>query len=82
MIFRDLCSFNLAMLGKHIWRVLHFRNSLLSRFLKTKYYSSCDILDAVPKRNSSLPWKIICSTMELVRSGIRWRVGNGHDIDI
>lgn len=38
MGFRDLRSFNLAMLGKQIWLILHYPDSLLSRVLKAKYF--------------------------------------------
>lgn len=49
MGFCDLHSFNLAMLGKQIWRVIYYLHSLLSRILKVKYFPNNDILDAVPK---------------------------------
>lgn len=52
--FRDLRSFNLAMLGKQVWRVIHNPNSLLSKILKAKYFPNCDILDATPKANALL----------------------------
>lgn len=35
--FRDLCSFNLTLLGKQLWCIIHYPNSLLSRILKAKY---------------------------------------------
>lgn len=82
MGFRDLRSFNLALLGKQIWRVICFPNSLLSRILKAKYFPSCDILDAAPKNNTSFTWKSICHAMDLVRRGIGWRIGAGVDVDI
>lgn len=73
MGFRDLRAFNIALLGKQIWRVIHLPNALLSRVLKAKYFPSCDILDACPKGNSSFTWKSMCGALGVVRKGIRWR---------
>lgn len=53
MGFRDLKSFNLAMFGKQVWRMILYPNSLLCCIFKVKYFHDCDILDASPKSNSS-----------------------------
>ena len=82
MGFRDLRSFNLAMLGKQIWRVIHYPDSLLSRVFKAKYFPNTHILQASPKGNSSFTWKSICNAMDLVKSGVYWRVGNGTSINL
>lgn len=36
--FRDLASFNLAMLAKQSWRMMRERSTLLMRILKAKYF--------------------------------------------
>lgn len=82
MGFRDLRSFNLGMFGKQVWRIIHFPNSLLSRIFKAKYFSHDDILNICAKSNSSFTWKSICSAIDLVKHGIRWRIGNGDSVDI
>lgn len=82
MGFRDLLSFNLAMLGKQIWRIIQFPDSLLSRVFKAKYFPNCDVLDAKPKSSSSFTWKSIFSAMTLVQQGVRWRVGSGQNNNI
>lgn len=71
MGFRDLESFNLALLGKQVWRIIHFPNSLLSRVLKAKYFPNSDVLEAVPKGNASFTWKSMCAAIPIVRKGIR-----------
>lgn len=77
LCFRDLRAFNLALLGKQIWRLIENPNSLLSRVLKAKYFPHTSILDAIPKPGASFTWKSICAAKYLVNEGLRWRVGNG-----
>lgn len=43
---------------------------------------SCDILEATPKTNSYFTWKSMCSALELVKIGVRWRIGDGTTVDI
>ena len=57
MGFRDLKSFNLAMLAKQGWRLLQDKGSLLYRCFKAKYFPRCDFLDAMDCQNSSFVWK-------------------------
>lgn len=82
MGFRDFHSFDFAMLGKQVWRIIHYPNSLLSRVFKAKYFSDNDVLEAKAKNNSSYTWKSIFGALHLVTNGIRWRVGNGGSSDI
>lgn len=44
--FRDIESFNIAMLGKKVWRILQNPNSLVARLLKGRYFEYSTILDA------------------------------------
>ena len=46
MGFRDLHSFNLAMLSKQVWRLLSNPESLCATVLKAKYYPNSSILKA------------------------------------
>ncbi|KAI0524524.1 hypothetical protein KFK09_003898 [Dendrobium nobile] len=34
------------------------------------------------KRGQSISWKIICDGVRCLSSSVRWRIGNGHDIDV
>lgn len=80
--FRDLFSFNLAMLAKQGWRVLQFPDSLTSKILKAKYFPNYSFLDAPVKANSSYVWKSICTARSILLLGSRWQVGSGNAIDI
>jgi hypothetical protein len=65
MGFRDLQSFNLAMLSKHIWRLLNKPDSLCAQILRAKYYPHVDLLKAGPKNGSSLHGRVEVTYGEL-----------------
>ena len=46
MGFRDLQSFNLAMLAKQVWRLLTNPDSLCARVLRARYYPNGELLKA------------------------------------
>lgn len=54
----------------------------MSRIFKAKYFPNTDVLNVVPKANSSFTWKSICAAKDLVSAEICWRVGNRENIDI
>lgn len=80
MGFRSLQLFNLAMLGKMGWPLLAEPNTFVCRVLKSKYFSSGDFLTAHVGHSPSFTWRSICAVQDLVRRGVRWRVGNGDRI--
>jgi hypothetical protein len=82
MGFRDLHSFNLAMLAKQVWRLIDQPNSLRSKLLGAKYYPSGDIIKAGPKSGSSFIWQSIVAGIQTFKRGCIWRVGNGDNIEI
>lgn len=71
MGFKYLISFNLAMLEKQVWRVIHYPNSLLNRVLKAKYFFHCDIFKATLKSNAYFTWKSIFCAIHLVNQLIK-----------
>ena len=82
MGFRNLQAFNLAMLAKQAWRILKNPNSLIARIYKAKYFPFSDILSAKLGCSPSYAWRSIFNSLEVIRRGIRWRVGNGKLIHI
>lgn len=82
MGFRNLQAFNLVMLAKQTWRILTIPNSLIARIYKAKYFPYSDILGAKLGCNSSYAWRSIYNSLEVIKRGIRWRVGNGNMIHI
>ena len=82
MGFRDLHSFNLAMLAKQCWRLLQRPDSMCAQVLKAKYYPNGDILSAGPKKGSSFTWQSIVAGTQTFKRGCIWRVGSGSHINI
>nr|XP_023908121.1 uncharacterized protein LOC112019810 [Quercus suber] len=82
MGFRDLKAFNLVMLAKQGWKLLHDNNSLLYQCLKARYFPRTHLFDAKESSNCSFVWKSIVAALPILKSRCCWRVGNGHSIRI
>jgi hypothetical protein len=82
MGFRDLHSFNLAMLAKQSWRLLSRPDSLCARVLKAKYYPNNCLLNAGPKSGSSFTWQSIVAGLQTFKRGHIWRIGSGKNVNI
>ncbi|KAJ0017107.1 hypothetical protein Pint_10781 [Pistacia integerrima] len=80
--FRDLELFNLAMLAKQGWRLLHYPNSFAARVLSVKYYPEGYFLEAKFKRTSSFIWRSVMATRPVLESGLMWRIGDGSKAQI
>ena len=77
MGFRDLQSFNLAMLAKQVWRLLSDPDSLCARVLRARYYPEGKLLNAKLKSGGSYTWQSILAGLECFKEGYIWRVGDG-----
>ncbi|KAJ8438337.1 hypothetical protein Cgig2_013385 [Carnegiea gigantea] len=66
--------------SKQFWRLLKSPNSLISCILQAKYFPNCSILGAGLGHRPSFIWRSILGVRDLVKSGARWLIGNGHNI--
>ena len=82
MGFRDLRSFNLALLAKQGWRLQQQSNSLFYRVFKSKYFPDTSFVQAQQGRNPSYVWQSILAAQPIFKHGMRWQVGNGENICI
>ena len=82
MGFRNLRDFNQAMLIKEAWRIILNPTSLVTQVLKSKYFPTGDVLNAKLGSLPSYSWRSIHSSLEVIKNGSRWRVGNGKLIHI
>lgn len=69
MGFKDLKSFNLAMLAKQGWKILQENESLIYRCFKSKYFPRCNFLEASEVPNSSFVLKSIMAAQPILRKG-------------
>lgn len=82
MGFRDLRTFNLAMLAKQGWHLQQGRHSLFYRVFKTKYFPDEDFINAKKGHHPSFAWRRIWAAQSLLKDGLKWQVGNGRDVYI
>lgn len=82
MGFRDIKVFNVALLAKQGWRLIHDSTSLLARVLKARYYKNTDFVKASLGHNMSYSWRSIWSAKSLLLEGMKWRVGNVESISV
>ena len=78
MGFRDLESFNRALLAKQVWRLLLEPESLCARVLRARYYPDGKLLNAKQKSGSSYTWQSILAGLEYFKKGYIWRVVMVH----
>ncbi|KAL0340032.1 UNVERIFIED_CONTAM: hypothetical protein Sradi_4520000 [Sesamum radiatum] len=82
MGFRDFEAFNLALMAKHVWRILKNPDTLLSKIFKEKYLARGSILEAKLGFNPSSTWRSLWKAIPLIKAGSRWRVGDGSNFQI
>ena len=70
MGFRDLESFNRALLAKQVWRLLLEPESLCARVLRARYYPDGKLLNAKLKSGSSYTWQSILAGLECFKRDI------------
>ena len=80
MDFRDSRDFNLAMLAKQGWRMLHDHDSLLSKCFKARYFPRYTFLEAKESPGCSYVWISLVAALPILKSGYCWRVGNGSSM--
>jgi hypothetical protein len=80
--FRDLESFNLALLAKQGWRLIQNPSSLAARVIKEKYFPEKSFLEASLGSRPSYIWRSLWTAKPLLQEGLIWKVGDGTNINI
>jgi hypothetical protein len=78
--FKDLSTFNKALLAKKLWRIIQNPESLAAKILKAKYFPNSSLWEAGLGNRPSLAWRSILSANELLQSGTLWRVGDRSQV--
>lgn len=80
--FKDIEAFNIALLGKQLWRMLIHKESLLAKVYKSRYFRKSDPLAAGLGSRPSFAWRSIHAAQKLLKRGVRAVVGRGDTINI
>ncbi|XP_027098791.1 uncharacterized protein [Coffea arabica] len=80
--FKELEAFNMALLGKQVWRILTNPNLLVSKVLKAKYFPRSSIFECKIPKNASWIWRGLMAARKVVEHGVRKRIGNGRSTQI
>ena len=80
--FKELQKFNIALLAKQFWRLMHVRDSLFFKVFRAKFFPNGNIMEASEKTSGSFAWRSILKAKELILLGSSWRVGDGANISI
>ncbi|KAH9709496.1 putative reverse transcriptase/RNA-dependent DNA polymerase [Citrus sinensis] len=78
--FRDLPSFNQALVAKQGWRLVRYPNSLMARVMKARYYKNSTFWNAKVGSNPSFIWRSILWGSQVIKKGVRWRIGDGKKV--
>ncbi|KAL5566455.1 hypothetical protein UlMin_029619 [Ulmus minor] len=79
MGFRDLRSFNRALLAKQAWRIHSSPTSLVHRMLQGFYFQKSSFLQVKVNSTSSFVWRSILWGRGLYMQGMRRKIGSGED---
>ena len=82
MGFRDIHAFNLAMLAKQAWRLIHHTHSLFYWVYKARYFPSCSLMEVELGYKPSYVWRSLLAAKNVIIEGTRQRVGNGTKIEV
>uniref|UniRef100_A0A452YYE1 Reverse transcriptase zinc-binding domain-containing protein n=1 Tax=Aegilops tauschii subsp. strangulata TaxID=200361 RepID=A0A452YYE1_AEGTS len=80
--FRDLETFNQALLAKQAWRILQVPDSLCARVLKARYFPDSSILNATCPGGGFFTFRSVIHGRNLLLDGLIWRIGDGSRIKI
>ena len=83
---KNIFNFTKVLAAKVVWRLIA-TNSLWTDVVWHKYIAPISIIDWF--RNSirqasgvSVNWKVILKSMEVIRQGLAWKVGNGIQLHV
>nr|XP_023887236.1 uncharacterized protein LOC111999338 [Quercus suber] len=82
MGFQDIQAFNLALLAKQAWRLIHNTHSLFYWVYKSRYFPNCFFMEAKLGNNPSYVWRSLLAARNIIYVGSKWKVGDGWTIGV
>ena len=80
--FKDIATFNDALLANLSWRILKNPSCLLARCLTGKYCKEENLLSVQASNASSYGWKGVLTGRDLLANNLGWIVGTGENISV
>ncbi|KAM0970966.1 hypothetical protein ACFX15_018367 [Malus domestica] len=80
--FHDLYAFNMAVLAKPGWMVIHHPSSLIAQIFKARYFPISSFWEPKAPSSSSYCWESIVRAREVLVKGSRWVVRDGRQIQV
>ena len=77
---RKTVAVNNAYQCKLAWKLLCNQDNFWAKLMRTKYLRGKDFFTASAKPGDSVVWRSIIKCKNLIRQGITWTLGHGHDI--
>ena len=62
-------NFNLALLGKQVWRLVHNIDSMFYKVFKARFFPNCSVLDSGFKIVGSYAWQSILEARDVIKKG-------------
>lgn len=74
--FRNPKNFNLVLLAKQCWRLIHSPDSLWAQVIKQWYFPDCSFFEARKMGQSSWAWASLLAGKDIIVNGAYWQVLN------
>lgn len=82
MGFRNMHLFNLAFLGRQVWKLTTQKDTLCFKVLSAKYFPDGDVFRHKQCANPSFTWASTAKAVKALKDGFICQVGDGNTIDI
>ena len=80
--FRDLENFNLALLGKQVWCLVHNTDSMFDKVFKVRFFPNYSVLDSGVKPVGSYAWQSILKAKDVIKKEAYWQIGDCSQVQI
>ncbi|KAL1172604.1 hypothetical protein V6Z11_A05G359100 [Gossypium hirsutum] len=70
---RDVRLFNIALLGRQVWRLLNNTDSLCFKVLSSKYFPDGNIFHAKKVDKASFTWSSVAAAAKVFKDGFGWQ---------